>query len=113
MSDTYNYDEELDDGVDTLQFGKYATLTPLALLNKDPHYLIWCWEKTTRWCGSEELIKRAYKQCGMKFKQRNQILKKPPETHRDFMDETQRIAEFEQAVYDTYGCFPKPTYIRS
>ena len=109
--DTYDYDEDLDDEHDTLQFGKYATRTPRELLDTYPGYLVWCWESTTRWVGSETLIRDAYAAVKKKFKPRATVApKQSPEVVA--ADEQERIEAFEQAVYDTWGCFPKPTYAR-
>lgn len=112
--DTYNYDVELDDEIDLLGFGKYKNLTPVEVYRTNPEYIIWVWENTTRWCGSEELIRDAYDTCDKTFKPRHKV--NPPRQVNHSLDlntvsEEELIQAFEQAMLDTYGCFPKPNWM--
>lgn len=95
-----------DDANDALGYGKYKTLTPLQVLELDPAYIVWAHEHTHMWAGSEDVIDSAYERIS-KFRKAKAALVQPKVNQKNV------IEEFEQAVYEAYGQFPKPNWIRS
>lgn len=95
-SDNCDYTEELNDDVDTIGFGKYGGLTPLNLLIKNPAYIIWAWNNTNKWVGSEEIVRRAHAIQGVKFTHRPEAQPLPPNP----------VHEFEATCLAVFGCFP-------
>lgn len=106
--DTYNYDEELDDFKDCVGFGKFQDkATPADILVQNSGYIVWAWENTTHWIGSEVLVRKAYAAQNKGFRPRNVIQKSKalPAVEGD------PIEQFEEAVLDTFGVFPKPHWM--
>lgn len=93
-------DVDQRDDTDNLGWGKFSTSSPLDIAQVNPKYLIWAWENTAFWCGSEALIRRVYKNSGQQFRSRS-----APDTLAS-NDYSTRVKQFEQAMLDTFGCFP-------
>lgn len=107
MDDTYAYEQDLQDDVDTLDFGKYKGLTPFDIFKVDPAYIVWVWNNTPRWVGSEKLVKLAFKQAGGKWRERT-----APPAPTSSGSEQDIIAACEEAILETFGIFPKPPWMR-
>lgn len=95
----HDYESELSDTGTPLDFGKYTGLTPEQVLSKDPGWLVWCWTKTHRWCGSEDLLRDAFDETGKVF---------VPRTPNEVLPPAGSIEDFEAAILEAYGAFPKP-----
>lgn len=99
----HDYEKDLSDTQTTVDFGKYTGKTPEWILQNDPGWLVWCWNNTHRWCGSEAVVSLAFTDTGNIFHPRQQQLVQQKES---------RIEDFEQAILDTYGQFPKPIWMK-
>lgn len=96
--DHYDYSVDKNDASTTIDFGKFQGYTPKEVLKHKPSYLIWAWENTNKWVGSEDLIRKAYDNCGKRMKDREF----KPETNWTPED----TSEFETAVLNAYGAYP-------
>ena len=97
MNDDWDYAKELDDEVDTLQFGKYKGLTPAEVAFKDSNYIVWATQNTHHWVGSDELVERIFK-----LKKIPMTKAPPPSTKADWKP----VEDFEEAMYEAYGEYP-------
>lgn len=100
--DHYDYSVDKSDSLDTIDFGKFQGATPKEVMRQKPSYLVWAWENTNKWIGSEDLIQRAYNVCGKRMK----VREFKPEVNWTPEDTT----EFERAVLDAYGAYPLKAY---
>lgn len=105
-SGQYDYEAELDDDSDGITFGKFKGLTPvqLASTEKGRAYIMWAHRNTRYWLGSQELVMRVFKIEGMEYKPRPEPVVKPAV-------EGNIVEQFEAAVLDAYGVFPKPIWM--
>ena len=99
----HDYEKDLSDTQTTVDFGKYTGKTPEWILQNDPGWLVWCWNNTHRWCGSEAVVSLAFTDTGNIFHPRQQQIVQQKES---------RIEDFEQAILDAYGQFPKPIWMK-
>lgn len=107
MTDTtqsYDYTAEKDDKRDKIGFGKHKNWTPAELLMHEPKYIVWAWNKTQFWVGSEDLVRRAHKITGDTFKPRAE----PTEAAETFrpVNAAELVDDFEATCIETFGCFP-------
>lgn len=102
--DRFDYESELKDDVDKLTFGKYKGQTPFQVFVKDPGYLVWCWNNTIYWAGSEELVRKASMDSEMSMKERPMIMQ-AAQTNKSSWPS---VAEFEEAMLEAFGEFPTP-----
>lgn len=100
--DHYDYTEDKDDTLDTIDFGKFRGYSPKKVLTTKPGYLVWAYENTNKWVGSTKLIKKAYAACGLTYRERSKDVSVHPETVVD----QETIDKCEQAILDAYGVFP-------
>lgn len=102
MTDTdhYDYSVDLDDDRDVIDFGKWKGFTPSQMLTKKPSYLIWAWENTNKWVGSEDIIRSAYRISGWDFKPRSDA------TVEAIRYEDDPTEDFDNAILDAYGVSP-------
>lgn len=101
----YDYTAEKRDDVDKIGFGKHKNWTPHELFIHEPKYMVWAWNKTQLWVGSESLVERAHKIVGETFKPRAE----PTEVESriaETLDEKKTVAEFEWTCLQTFGCSP-------
>lgn len=107
-SDRYNYEAELDDESDGLQFGKFKGLTPVqvASTEKGRQWMVWAHRNAIQWIGSEELVRKVF--------HLEQQLYEPREKSRARTEQAPSVsvAEFEAAMLEAYGCFPKQIWQR-
>ena len=99
--DHYDYTVDRSDNKDTLEFGKFIGCTPAYVAKIKPGYIVWAWESTNKWVGSESLVARAYGQCGKVFKERTIEPELPSDSHT-----AEELAAFEQTMIDSFGSYP-------
>ena len=105
----FDYESELDDEVDTIQFGKYKGLTPAEVVARDPGYIVWATNAYPQgWVGSQDIIDRALKivpsqDVHVKAKQHAKFA-----TVNSYSNRQALIAAFEEAMLETFGEFPTP-----
>lgn len=101
MTDTDHYDYSVDksDNSDQIDFGKFKGSTPVEVLRIKPSWLVWAWENTNKWVGSEHLLMNAYGRCGRVFKERECAIEDETSTRESTED-------FDNAVLDAYGVSP-------
>lgn len=111
MSELYDYTDGLSDESTILDFGKYSDLTPLQLVSteKGMEYIVWAHKNTSRWVGSEQLVRKCHELCNVKYVERS---KPAAQAHEAHQSKDVSVAAFEQAVLDAYGVFPKPLWMR-
>lgn len=109
MEDRYNYESELDDENDGLQFGKFKGLTPVqvASTEKGRQWMVWAHNNAIQWIGSEELVRKVFSTEKQVYCARQNMQRNNPPPAGDIT-----VEAFEAAMIEAYGCFPKPLWIR-
>lgn len=97
----YDYTSDKDDMRDKIGFGKHKNWTPADLLMNEPKYIVWAWNKTQFWVGSEDLVRRAHKITGDTFKPREDTSAQVENPREELA-----IESFEATCLQTFGCFP-------
>jgi len=112
----YDYTAELDDKVDTLQFGKYNGKTPMYVFAENPGYICWATNNTNHWVGSETVVAAVFKATGHpreKAKPAKPVnqLKAAADAWSNMTQEQRNaeVAAFESRMYETFGEFPLTT----
>ncbi len=112
--DRFDYESELKDDEDTIQFGKYKGLTPLDVLRQDPGYIVWANSAYPQgWVGSSKIIEAAKK---IVPDQGTHINNKKLQQTGNYKANSGGVSHFnspevyafEEAMLEAFGEFPTP-----